>query len=362
MGKLFIVITIAIIAFVAKFLYDTNTLVDLSSQYQSKLKGCVHRKDLGHIEQVAILISEGIAFLASGDTLHTMDHGARRYESSVYKVDLKKDGFEPEKVEIVGIESKDLHVFHGMDIYTHTDGSVYLYVVAHSVVRDERNTGEYVIIFQYKDDKLYFLESITHEKWVSVNDVTAVGRRNLYVSIDHKFTRGQRLLQIGEELLQLATGSVEYFDGSSNSSNTVATGIEYSNGITTNIDGSLVFVGSPLSKYLHIFSRDSTSGNLTPHTPLYIDTFADNVHVDEDDVLWVAAYPQVFKFMLDAATNTTLCPTQVLKIKYDRENSVLETVHLSDGSDISGASVAARYKNKVLVSSVIDPNIMYCTL
>jgi len=99
---------------------------------------------------------------------------------------------------------------------------------------------------------------------------------------------------------------------------------------------------------------------LTIQPTIFINTFVDNVFVDEDDDLWIAGFPKLLFFIL-SVKDTVNSPTMILKTS-SNSNSEIETIHVSNGADVSGMSIAARYKNVVVASSANQANIMICNL
>ncbi len=90
-------------------------------------------------------------------------------------------------------------------------------------------------------------------------------------------------------------------------------------------------------------------------------TGVDNIEMDSDGGLWIGAHPQLLKFMQHAKDPAKLSPSQVLHLspravgEYD-----IREVYLNMGEEISAASVAAVYKNCMLVRAVFDPKFLDC--
>jgi arylesterase/paraoxonase len=90
-------------------------------------------------------------------------------------------------------------------------------------------------------------------------------------------------------------------------------------------------------------------------------TGVDNIEIDSTGGLWIGAHPQLLKFMQHAQDPAKLSPSQILHLSpkagggYD-----IKEVYLNKGEAISASSVAAVYKNRMLVGAVFDPKFLDC--
>lgn len=309
------------------------------------LPECTQVPGVPGAEDIAILRDAETAFLSSYDR-RAAARGAPA-TGAIFAYDLAADLSVPRKLtsELTGP-----FVPHGISLWEGSEGT-YLHVVNHPP------SGHAVEIFEWRDGELLHRESVTGELLGSPNDVLAVGPRAFYVTNDHGTTQGVgRFL---EDYLQRPYANVVYFDGTSMVM--AAEDIAYANGINMSPDGREVYVGATTGRAVHLYVRDLTSGELTPNGRIELGTGVDNIDVDRHGMLWVAAHPKLLTFVRHAGDAARDAPSQVLWVDPDQ---ILEppvrTVFLSQGEDLSGASVGAPWGSRLLIGSVFEPHFLDC--
>lgn len=243
---------------------------------------------------------------------------------------------------------------HGLSLYVGADGRDRLFVVDHPV-RSDGTLDHRVLVFDLVDDGLVLVRALRDPLLRSPNDLVAVGPDRFYVTNDHGDAEG--LLRVLGDLLRLGTGSVVYYDGER--FREVAGGIPYANGINASHDGRSVYVNSANTGILHVFERDPASGDLTPRRTVDLGTGGDNIEVDADGNLWIAAHPKLLDFMAHARDPARRSPSQVLRVSPD---GTIEEVYLDLGDGISASSVAAVRGDRLLVGAVFDDHFLDCRM
>jgi arylesterase/paraoxonase len=109
-----------------------------------------------------------------------------------------------------------------------------------------------------------------------------------------------------------------------------------------------------------MFDLDPLSGTLSPKGRIEIGSGVDNIDVDADGRLWVAAHPKLLTFVRHASDPAVFSPSQVFRI--DPASRRVEEVYLDLGSGISGSSVAAFRDGRMLIGTVFDPKFLDCRL
>jgi arylesterase/paraoxonase len=152
---------------------------------------------------------------------------------------------------------------------------------------------------------------------------------------------------------------VVYYDGSGFVE--AATGIAYANGINVSPDGRLLYVCAATEGALHIYDRDSLSGRLEHRDEIDLDTGVDNIEIEPDGDLWIAAHPQLLTFVEHAEDHWTVSPSQVLRLTPRKVGGYeVEEVYLDTGEQISASSVAAARGNRLLIGAVFDSKFLDC--
>ena len=241
---------------------------------------------------------------------------------------------------------------HGISLYTDKKGVMRLFVVDHA------NEKHQIQIFEFKEQTLTLVKTISHESIDSPNDIHAVGPEQFYVTNDHGFTDG--LMRVLEDYLMLPFSNVVYFDGVN--AKEVASGMPYANGINSNQAGDEIYVTSVTSLKLHMYHRDVRSNELSLYKSINTGTGIDNIEVDENGDLWLGAHPQLLKFAAHAKDKDKRSASEVLKVTISDGSYDVKTVYRNTGQPLSGSSVAAVKVNRLLIGSVFDPMILDCQL
>lgn len=251
---------------------------------------------------------------------------------------------------------QDFHP-HGISLWTEPDGRQFLFVVNHR----QKSWEQVIERFAWRNDSLIHLESILDANLMtSPNDVTAVGERSFYVTNDHAYSKSgiNRTL---EDYLQRAISYVNYYDGESFKK--VATGIAYANGINRSADLHQLYVAACTGRKVLIYDRNATNGELTLEQEIDVNTGVDNIELDESGALWIGSHPQLLKFVAHAADPAKFSPSQVIKLSKDKDGEYqLDEIFLNDGASYSGSTVAAVYKDKILIGSVFEKSLLVCTI
>jgi len=242
---------------------------------------------------------------------------------------------------------------HGISLYVDPGGRDTLFVINHS------GGTHKVEIYDLTTDGLIHRRTVADPALVSPNDIVGVGRDRFYASNDHRFTGG--LLKTLEDYLKLPLANIVYFDG--RQFQEAADGIGYANGINVSPDGRRLYAAGSTQNVLKIFDRDLESGKLTLHESVAFDTGLDNIEIDSEGVLWIGAHPQLLKFVAHAKDPDKLSPSQVLRVELkDDGQHQIEEVYLNRGEELSGSSVGAVYRDRLIIGSVFEEKFLDCRM
>ena len=236
----------------------------------------------------------------------------------------------------------------GIDYYA--DGEVKrLFVV------NEANMA--VELFDIADDgMLTHIETFKERRMTSPNNLVAVGPRSFYVTNDVKPGRNTRFGEF-QFLTKAATGEVLYSDGQS--WRVAAEGLRFANGITASSDGKRVYVAETAAQTLRIFDRDESSGVLSEVDQVALPAAPDNLTVDSNGDVWVAALPKPLSVPAHGANPKAKAPSEIIRIS---EGGEAETVYRDDGSELSASTAAARTGGKLLIGALYDEKFLICDL
>jgi len=142
-----------------------------------------------------------------------------------------------------------------------------------------------------------------------------------------------------------------------------ASDIGYANGINVSADGRLLYVSATVRGELHVYDRNISTHTISLKEKLNLRTGLDNIELDQNGRLYIAAHPKLLTFVKHAKNSAVLSPSQILRLEarpaggYD-----LEEIYLNTGEEISGSSVGAVHNNRMLIGTVFDPKILDCQL
>jgi len=246
---------------------------------------------------------------------------------------------------------------HGLSLLDTGDTPARLFVISH------RPDGNHTVEVAERDANGAFFprETIADAAFVSPNAIVAVGPRQFYLVNDSS----AGTLRTSDLVLRRALGTLVYFDGKA--ARIVERELQLPAGMGISPDGSRLYVGETLGKQLRIYRRDPASGDLALDEVVALDTSPDNINVDPDGVLWIAAHPKLLALRGHLRQPADRAPAQVLRFDprgprpADGETeSRLSQVYGNDGSQISAASVAAHWRGEFLVGALFDHKVLIC--
>ena len=331
---------------IVKTYYDAGEFKKINPHFKAECKSIT---GVLSSEDITVDPKTGLAFISSADRRTRWSSSSHVQRGAIYGFDLKAR--DPELVNLTGGFSKEFNP-HGIGLWI-GENEKSLFVVNH------RRDGHFVEIFDFKNNKLIHREYIEGALMHSPNDVIPVGPRAFYVTNDH----GNRseLGRVVEEYLQLDRSLVLYYDG--NDFRIVAEGLAYSNGINLSPDGKTVYVAATVGQEVCVYDRDKGTGDLKLRHTIELGTGPDNIEVDESGNLWIGCHPKLLTFVKYSKDPQELSPSQVLKVTVQEPGSyTVDEIYLNKGEPLSGSSVAAVYKDTMLIGSVFDTRFLLCKL
>ncbi|MEN9837479.1 MAG: hypothetical protein RLZ79_1147 [Pseudomonadota bacterium] len=249
---------------------------------------------------------------------------------------------------------------HGMSLYRMGDGAQRLFVISHPPeaphtieVLEQRSNG----IFQP-------VETILNELLVSPNAIVGVGPRQFYAANDKG--DGGLLTRLRELLFREGFSTIVYFDGEQ--MRIVASGLKSASGMAMSPDGLTLYVAETFGRRIAIFDRNSSSGNLRLREYLEIDGAPDNLQVDPEGALWIAAHPKLLDLVRHFADREHAAPTRIIRYRTRPDAPLVDDrVEIRDmfldlGQSLSAGSVGTPFGGQLLIGSITEPKVLACRL
>jgi len=344
---IFIVLALVVGGLIVKTYHDAGEFKKITPHFNAECKAI---SGVLSSEDITIDPKTGMAFISSADRRTEWSNSSHVQKGAIYGLDLNSR--EPELVNLTADFSKEFNP-HGIGLWIGEKENPALFVVNH------RQDGHFVEIFDFKNNRLIHRESIQGTLMHSPNDVIPVGPKAFYVTNDHGNT--SELGRLVEEYLQLDRALVLYYDG--HDFRIVAEGLAYSNGINLSPDGKTVYVAATVGQEVCVYDRDKGTGDLKLRHTIELGTGPDNIEVDESGNLWIGCHPKLLTFVKYSKDPEELSPSHVIKIIVEKPGSyTVDEIYLNSGEPLSGSSVAAVYKDTMLIGSVFDNRFLLCKL
>lgn len=293
-------------------------------------------------EDLTIDAETGIAYVSCFDRRRNL--AGERVKGALYAVDFQATP--PVVTDLTADFAQPDFSPHGLSLYEDpVDGSKWLFVINH------RENGHFVEVFQLENGRLVHRESIESPLFLSPNDLVGVGKREFYFTNDHN-SKGWKALV--KDLLLIGGGQVGFYNGKQ--VEILDKGIPYANGINVSADGMYLFVASTTGKKIIVYQRNP----FRKVSEIYCNTGVDNIELDEKGNLLVGAHPKMFAFLAHAKNPAKRSPSQVLNIEFSEPSAPanITEVYLNDGKPLSGSSVAAAYRDYLLIGTVFEDGIL----
>ena len=139
-------------------------------------------------------------------------------------------------------------------------------------------------------------------------------------------------------------------------------GVGGATGINLSVDGRSLYVAAMSERAVRVLDRDPATHAVTPRAIVDVPGYADNIDVEANGDLLLGVHTKVLVFLGHVGDETKLSPSHLMRLKADRRGGfVPETIHYSDGADISAASVGATVPGRLLMGAVFDRKFLDCT-
>ena len=308
----------------------------------------------GSSEDIAIDRRRGIAYLSLLDR-DSVQRG-EQVLGTVMLLDLNRAEPAPRAAMVYDPESFRPH---GLSLLATGSQPARLFVVSH------RPDGSHSVEIAEEGTAGGFFpkETIRNAAFVHPNAIAATGARQFYLTND-TLDEGQWSLA-KQALLNSGGSTLIYFDGEK--ARIEASDLNVPSGLALSPDGSRLYVTETLAHQLRIYRRDAASGALGLEESIDLGAAPANLGVDDDGVLWIAAYPKLLSLAAHLRDPRKRSPTQVLRFdprigkpaNGGTDPRVTE-IYANDGAEISAGSTAAPWRDEFLVGAPFDKKVLIC--
>jgi len=356
--KILGVIILLIAGYVFYIFSSTGAFRSIQNTYPSE--GEISNYDLPGVEDIAISREDEFLILSS-------DHRAARrdgeaYVSGLYFMDLRESDTIYQNAGTFILEvPEELRLYpHGISLLKIDSNTHRLLVVNHvsdsndALGSADLNTVHSIEEFLLRNRRLTHIKTHIDEAILSPNDVAAVGEKGFYLSNDHGSTTHLGLLT--EDYLGFKKANVVYYDGANYKK--VAGDIAYANGVYYDQSRELVYVAAPREFAVKVYKK-AANGDLSLEARIDCNSGVDNIELDEDGKIWIGSHPDLLTFAAYAAGDKKVSPSEIITIEYKSANDYqVNSIYVSDGSDMSASTTAVAYKDKVYLGNVMDDHFI----
>lgn len=344
--RLAALVLLVAIAFTAVLAWRGHWLRDVQPAYAGS---CEALELGGSAEDIQLDRERGFAYLSLLDRKALV--GGGNVQGTIVRVDLNA----PELRAEAALETQPEHFRpHGLSLYIDAAGRRWLYALNHPLKRGEE--PERVELFEeLSPGRFRHVATFSDpERFVSPNDLVAVGPRQFYVAND-KPAGG--LLSAALQQLGIGASPLVYVDNGR--AQIVARDIASGGGINVSPDGRRIYVSETAAQRIRVFEREPVTGDLTELERLPLGTSPDNIDVAPDGSLWIGAHANTLRLIQHFAAGKP-APSQVLRLTLRGGSAQQQDIFLDDGRLFSASSVGVSYGPLLLVGSITERKLLVC--
>ena len=347
MKKILVGILIGVLllfSYVLNIFYSTGYFRQIENSTSLEI---VKKIEIPGAEDITISQQDHFALISSDDRAARRDGNG--YSGGIYFIDLEDAVYVP---HLISSGFDKAFNPHGISLFPIDSGLYQLMVINHV---DDAHSIE---VFELRDQKLTHRKTLVDKSMVSPNDLVIINETQFYFTNDHGYT--SRVGIFLENYLGLSVSNVVFYDGQQYKE--VADGIAYANGINYDKKRSLLYVASPRDFKINVYNMKSDF-SLEYADAIEVETGADNIELDEHGNLWTGAHPNLMAFTAFASGRKESAPSEVIKIAYrGYQDYSINSILVDDGQLLSASSVAAPYKNLILIGNVLDTHFLITEL
>jgi len=336
----FLLLFLALIALVLNILFSTGTFRSIENQFDGKTLAKIQ---IPGVEDITVDEESHFAVFISYD--RAADRDKKPFKTGIYSMDLQTKDFTP---KLISGDFKKPLLPHGISLIKLDSTRHQLLVVNHA-------EGEFIEVFDlYNRDSLVHRKTLSDPLIYSPNDIIAINEKEFYFTND-KYSKN-KLGVLTENYLGLKWSETVYFDGENY--RVVANNSSYANGINYDKKRNLVYLAGVRDFSIKVYQRQE-NGDLTFIEEIDCGTGVDNIELDSEGNVWIGCHPNMLAADAFMKGKSDKSPSEIIKITYRKKGDYdVETVYLNDGTEMSVSTVAAIYKDLLLVGNVCDEHFL----
>lgn len=209
-----------------------------------------------------------------------------------------------------------------------------------------------------------FNSELKHLKTINLNgynisDIVPISENSFYFTEDTKLKSGL-LTTINIILFNNDNSGALYFYDNGKIEKQ-AEGLKYANSIALSNDKSKLYLSATLEQAIYIYNR-APNNKLILKEKVEIGTGLHNINIDEEDRLWIGAYPKILTTILYNGKNK-IPPSQVIILEPNREGNggLIDQVYLMH-DNFGAATSAIKNQNNLYIGSAVETKLRVCEL
>lgn len=230
---------------------------------------------------------------------------------------------------------------------------------------------------EYEQQKIFRNKAL-----VAPNDLAALSPTDFFITNDHSGIFAHNPLGYLADLLGYGTGQVLYCNTVLEECKVVAEGFRFANSLVLSPDQSLLYVSETFGDQVYVYKRDIKTNELTLVEKIPVPGFVDNLNLDPQGRIWVAASLDLIatlSAMGDKTKSSAPSPFVVYRITpkvsgekhfqrplrtvHETPSHFVEVMFTNNGEIISPITVAAPTgHNSVVFGSLADSRIVECDI
>lgn len=338
--KTLLVLLVVLIVYIGYVFTSTGYFRTIENEMQGSV---VKEIPIAGVEDITVDEDDDFAIFISYDRASERDGNLKL--GSLYSINLAENDMPVKSLS----DKMDLKLLpHGISL-------LQLDSVRHKLFVANHANGESIEVFDlFHKDSLVHVKTLRNEKIYAINDIVAISENEFYFTNDHYYQK--TFGKMVENYLGLARCETVYYNGTDYQ--VVDNSLAYANGINYDKKRNLMFIASPRGFKIKVYEK-LENGTLDYFDTIDTGTGIDNLEFDNEGNIWSGAHPNLLAFTAYSKGKKEKAPSEIVKIDYRGKGDYkVETLFLDDGTKISASSVAAPYKNLVLVGNVMDDHFL----